>query len=107
MINNNLLTASLTAKVSNLKSLSEAYKEMEKSRHQAAGQAPMLQVNGTSTHNNTIDATGDGDKSGDLSPQDQDCSGVPGYMQNEYARMMAQGVINLNTDLHPVEDSDN
>ena len=60
MINNNLLTASLTAKVSNLKSLSEAYKELEKSRHPPAGQAPRFQVNGTSTHNNTIDATGDG-----------------------------------------------
>ena len=26
----------------------------------------------------------------------------PEFMQNEYARMMAQGVINLNTDLAPL-----
>lgn len=26
-------------------------------------------------------------------------------MANEYARMLAQGVINLNTDLHPVAEN--
>ena len=30
---------------------------------------------------------------------------VPEYMQNEYARLLAQGVVNLNTDLKPVEEN--
>lgn len=45
--NNQLLTASLTAKVSNLKSLSEAFKELEKSKNQV--KQPKLEINGTST----------------------------------------------------------
>lgn len=46
MSSNPLLTASLTAKVSNLKSLSEAYKELEKSKHQ--DKQPKLKINGIS-----------------------------------------------------------
>ena len=30
---------------------------------------------------------------------------VPDYMSNEYARLLAHGVINLNTDLQPVEEN--
>ena len=47
---NPLLTASLTAKVSNLKSLSEAYKELEKNRHGVNdNMPPSLEVKGKST----------------------------------------------------------
>ena len=52
---NNLLTASLTAKVSNLKSLSEAYKELENKKTMGE---PRLEVHGTSTFgvNNTFNS---------------------------------------------------
>lgn len=29
---------------------------------------------------------------------------MPSYMGNEYSKLMAQGVVNFNSDLHPVEE---
>lgn len=31
---------------------------------------------------------------------------MPTYMENDYSRLIAQGVVNFNSDLHPVEENE-
>ena len=114
--NNNLLTASLNQKVSSLKSLSDAFKEMQQNndKHSRQQNESALQVNGTAApitqtfgamvEPQTKNVTNASEPLGGMEEniQRQVDSFVP---SNEYARIMAQGVItNLNTDLTPVDE---
>ena len=100
--------------MSNLKSLSDAFKEMEKNRKKDHGGATRskskelsvseLVVSGTASFGGKADEGGRDSNAlhpGALIQEDR----VPDYMSNEYARLLAHGVINLNTDLQPVEEN--